>query len=156
MGYRVAPKAFLSGNVLYGPGRYDFGHAEHNWWIKGNTLPDDPAVPAGHTVNVDHNGIEAAYKRTPSRGLRIPDGDDGALDQLTAPVPISASAPWHRAYDICRRIAAEDIYFEAAAKKLIEPISSPLHRYPHYSAATLRCSLDWLKTVDLSGPSIGD
>ena len=51
------------------------------------------------------------------------------LDQLTAPVPISASARGI-ARDIRRRIAAEDIHFEAAAKKLIEPISSRLHRYP--------------------------
>ena len=62
-GFRVAPRPFIADGRLYGSGRFHFGGRVYNSWIIGSTLPDDPAVPAGHSEIIPIEGLQVAYDR---------------------------------------------------------------------------------------------
>lgn len=64
MGYRVAPRAFVVNSpiyAVYGPGRHCFDGGD--WWVRGNTLPDDPDAPAGHVEIIGRDGLHVALDR---------------------------------------------------------------------------------------------
>jgi hypothetical protein len=70
MTYRIIPRAFISNGCLYGPGRHDFGYAVHEWWIAGNTQPDDGSaanLPDSLVQIITVEGIQGAYHRLAAR-----------------------------------------------------------------------------------------
>ena len=73
---RIVPQAFVANGCLYGPGKYDFGFAEHNAWIAGNTLPADDAtasLPDSYTqIITPESGVDGAM-----RGLAVRLGHTG-------------------------------------------------------------------------------
>ena len=62
-GFRVAKAPFIVDGVLYGQGRHNFRGRVYNSWVRGSTLPDDPAVPAGHSEVIPIEGLQVAYDR---------------------------------------------------------------------------------------------